>query len=82
MCYTPDEADYIFFVHTKPAVYHGVYTSTQTHTDSNPVSGTVTDESGNVSTMSGTVGTTTRTTTTAPYDVDYSVFILDILAPH
>lgn len=37
---------------------------------------------GNVSTMSGTVETTTRTTTTTPYDVDDSVFILDILVPH
>ena len=88
VCYAPDEskADYIFFIHTKPAVYHGVHTSSQTttHTDSNPVSGTVTDENGNVSTVNGTVDTTTRTTTTTstPYEVDYSVFILDILVPH
>jgi hypothetical protein len=88
VCYTPDEskAEYIFFVHTRPAVYHGVHTSseTNTHTDSNPVSGTVTDENGNVSTINGTVDTTTRTTTTTstPYELDYSVFILDILVPH
>lgn len=87
VCYTDDEkgADYVFFVHTKPAVYHGVQTTsnTSTHTDSTPVTGTVTDEDGNRSTINGTVDTTTRTTTTSsvPYDVDYSVFILNIMVP-
>lgn len=81
VCYTKDEdaADFVFFVHTKPAVYHGVQTSTSTHTDSNPVNGTITDQSGNTSTVSGTVDTTTTTTTSAPYEVDYSVFILNIM---
>jgi hypothetical protein len=88
MCYTADEssADYVFFVHTKPAVYHGVRTmsDTSTHTDSNPVNGTVTDQSGNTSTINGTVDTTTTTTTTSsvPYEVDYSVFILNVMVPH
>lgn len=88
VCYSGDEttADYVFFIHTKPAVYHGVQTTrdTSTHTDSNPVSGTVTDENGNTSTINGTVDTTTTTTTTSsvPYEVDYSVFILNILVPH
>lgn len=86
VCYTDNEeaADFVFFVHTKPAVYHGVQTtrSTSTSADSAPVSGTITDEDGNRSRISGTVDTTTTTTTTSsvPYDVDYSVFILDILS--
>ena len=88
MCYTADEtaADYVFFVHTTPAVYHGVRTTsdTSTHTDSSPVSGTITDENGDTSRISGTVDTTTTTTTTSsvPYEVDYSVFILNIMVPH
>jgi hypothetical protein len=88
VCYSTDEAaaDYVFFVHTKPAVYHGVRTTsdTSTHTDSNPLNGTITDQSGNSSTISGTVDTTTTTTTTSsvPYEVDYSVFILNIMVPH
>jgi hypothetical protein len=88
VCYTANDAsaDYIFYVHTKPAVYHGVQTtsSTSTHTDSNPVSGTVTDEDGNRSSISGTVETTTRTTdsSSVPYEVDYRVYILDIMVPH
>lgn len=88
VCYTDDSdhADYIFYVHTKPAVYHGVDTSTrtETHTDTSPISGTIRDQDGNTSTVSGTVDTTTRTTTTTstPYEVNYSVFILDIMIPH
>src|SRR6266436_1551014 len=88
VCYTDNEsaADFVFFVHTKPAVYHGVhrYSSTSSHTDSNPVSGTITDQEGNTSTISGTVDTTTTTTSTStvPYEVDYSVFYLDILVPY
>jgi hypothetical protein len=88
VCYTADEtgADYVFFVHTTPAVYHGVRTTSNTSTDteSNPVNGTITDQSGNTSTIRGTVDTTTRTTTTSsvPYEVDYSVFTLNILIPH
>jgi hypothetical protein len=84
VCYTADEtaADYVFFVHTKPAVYHGVRTTTDTHSNTNPVSGTITDESGNVSTISGTEETTTTSTSSVPYEVDYSVFILNIMVPH
>jgi hypothetical protein len=88
VCYTDDEsaADFVFFVHTKPAVYHGVhtYSHTSSHTDTNPVSGTITDQEGNTSTINGTVDTTTTTTTTStvPYEVDYSVFFLDILIPY
>jgi hypothetical protein len=84
VCYIADEntADYVFFIHTKPAVYHGVRTRTNTHTDTNPVSGTITDQSGNMSTINGTAETTTTTTSSVPYEMDYSVFILNILVPH
>jgi hypothetical protein len=84
VCYTADEnaADYVFFVHTNPAVYHGVRSTSDTHTDSNPVNGTITDQSGNVSTVSGTVDTTTTTTSSVPYEVEYRIFILNILVPH
>jgi hypothetical protein len=88
VCYTDDDAsaNYIFFVHTTPAVYHGVQrtSDTSTHTDTNPVSGTITDADGNRSTVSGTVDTTTTTTSSSsvPYEVDYSVFILNIMVPH
>jgi len=88
VCYTDDHlnADYIFYVHTKPATYHGVrtFSNTETHTDTAPMSGTMRDEDGNTSRVSGTVDTTTRTTTTTstPYEVDYDIFILDIMVPH
>ena len=88
VCYTSDEntADYVFFVHTKPAVYHGVQTTsdTSTHTNSNPVNETITDQSGNTATVNGTIDSTTTTTTTSsvPYEVDYSIFILNIMVPH
>lgn len=87
VCYTADEtsADYIFFVHTKPAVYHGVHTtsSTSTSTETNPVSGTITDENGNRSRVNGTVETTTTTKTSSsvPEEVEYDVYILDIMVP-
>jgi hypothetical protein len=84
VCYTADEAraNYVFFVHTKPAVYHGVRTTRNTHTDSNPVSGTITDQNGNTSTISGSAETTTTTTSSVPYEVDYSVYILNIMVQH
>ena len=48
------------------------------------MSGTITGDDGNRSTISGTVDTTTTTTTTSsvPCEVDYSVFILNIMVPH
>jgi len=84
VCYTSDEntADYVFFVHTTLAVYHGVRTTSDTSTHSDPVSGTVTDQNGNTSTVNGTVDTTTTTTSSVPYEVDYSVFILNVMVPH
>jgi hypothetical protein len=88
VCYTANEtaADYVFFIHTTPAVYHGIQTTsdTSTHTDTAPVTGTITDQSGDTSTIDGTIDTTTTTTTTssAPYEVDYSVYLLNIIVPH
>jgi hypothetical protein len=84
VCYTADEAaaDYVFFIHTKPAVYHGVRTTSNTSTQTNPLSGTITDQNGNTSTVNGTAETTTTTTSSVPYEVDYSVFLLNIIVPH
>ena len=89
VCYTDDHlnADCIFYVHTKPATYHGVRTlcNTERHTDTGPMSGTITGEDGNMSHIKwDCLDTTTRTTTTTstPYEVDYDVFILDIMVPH
>src|SRR5260370_13487536 len=66
VCYTDNEtaADFVFFVHTKPAVYHGVhtYSNTSSHTDSNPVNGSITDQNGNRSAINGTSDTTTTST--------------------
>jgi hypothetical protein len=87
VCYVPEEenAEYIFFIHTKPATYHGVRTTetTSTNTNSNPVNGTITDQSGNTANINGTIDTTTTTTSSSsvPYQVDYNVFILNILKP-
>src|ERR1700676_4624229 len=43
VCYTADEtaADYVFFVHTTPAVYHGVRKTSDTQTDKSPVEGSI-----------------------------------------
>ncbi len=84
VCYTADEkaADYVFFIHTTPAVYHGVRTTSNTSTNSNPVNATITNQNGNTSTVNGTVNSTTTTTSSVPYEVDYSVFILNIVVPH
>ena len=35
-----------------------------------------------MSTISGTADTTTTTTSSVPYEVDYSVYILNIMVPH
>lgn len=86
VCYTDNEgaADFVFFVHTKPAVYHGVHThsSTSSHTNTNPVNGTITDQNGNTSTVSIDMTTATTSTSTVPYEVHYSVFYLDIMVPY
>jgi hypothetical protein len=58
--------------------------SGHTHTDTAPVTGTITDDSGDTSTINGTIDTTSTTTTTSsvPYEVDYSDYILNIMVPH
>lgn len=88
VCYTAEDstADYIFYVHTKPAVYHGTrtVTSTSTHTDSSPIVGAVTDENGERSRINGTVDTTTTTKTSSsvPEEVAYEIYTLDIMVPN
>lgn len=74
VCYSDSaKADLVFFIHTTPAVYHG----TRVYTNNSSSAAAVSDGDGN-----GAAGAATSTSTTAvPYEVDYSVFILDIEAP-
>jgi hypothetical protein len=76
ICYVaPSQpATLYLFINLTPATYHG--TRTITSTNDNPVSATVTDQSGYSSNVSGTVQTTT--TTTVPNEFDYSVFTLSL----
>jgi hypothetical protein len=74
VCYAGDKkADLIFFIHTRPAVYHG----TQVYTNNSTAAAAVTDGSGN----SAAAAASSSSTTAVPYSVDYSVFILDIEMP-
>src|ERR1035441_366358 len=71
VCYVGDKkADLLFFIHTTPAVYHG----TQIFHNDSTTSANVTDSSGN----SAAATASSSSTTAVPYEVDYSVFILDI----
>lgn len=74
VCYAGDKkADLVFFIHTRPAVYHG----TQVYTNNSTSAAAVTDGSGN----SAAAAASSSSTTAVPYSVDYSVFILDIEMP-
>jgi hypothetical protein len=74
VCYsTAENSDLVFFIHTTPAVYHG----THVYTSNSSAAAATTDAEGN-----GAAAAATSTSTTAvPYEVDYSVFILDIEQP-
>jgi len=74
VCYAGDKkADLIFFIHTTPAVDHG----THVYTDNSTSAAAATDGSGNAAAAAAS----SSSTTVVPYDVDYSVFILDIESP-
>ena len=74
VCYAGDQTpDLIFFIHTTPAVYHG----THVYTDNSSAAAATTDSNGN----SAAAAASSSSTTVVPYDVDYSVFILDIESP-
>ena len=67
LCYSnSSNSTLVFFIRITPAVYHGTRPQTNTNTSTAPVSGTITDQNGNVSTVSGTEQTTTTTTSQFP----------------
>jgi hypothetical protein len=68
----------VFYITVAPDVYHGTQIVRHTSTDSNPVTGTVVDRSGNTSDISGTVDTTTTTSTAVPYSVEYGIYTLSV----
>jgi hypothetical protein len=73
VCYVGDKeksGDLVFFIHTTPAVYHG----TRVYTNNNSSSAAATGGDGSAAAAAAS----SSTTTAVPYDVDYSVFILDI----
>lgn len=69
---------FVFLIIVTPDTYHGTRVETQTSQQSNPVSGTVTDEEGNTGRYDGTVTTNTTNSTTVPYSVDYGIYTLSI----
>jgi hypothetical protein len=74
VCYTAGpKPDLIFFIHTTPATYHG----THVYTNTSSSAAAVTDGSG----AAAAAASSSTSTTAVPYDVDYSVFILDIEVP-
>jgi hypothetical protein len=74
VCYTTAEnSDLVFFIHTTPAVYHG----THIYTNNSSAAAATTDAKGNAAAAAAT----STSTTAVLYEVDYSVFILDIEQP-
>ncbi len=73
VCYVGDKdkkGDLVFFIHTTPAVYHG----THVYTNNTSSSAAATADDGSAAAAAAS----SSSTTAVPYDVDYSVFILDI----
>ena len=68
----------VFFITVTPDVYHGTRVVNQTSTHSDPVSGTVTDQSGDTSQVNGSVETTTTSSTAVPYSVPYGIYTLSV----
>lgn len=66
----------VFFITVTPDVYHGTRAVYGTSRQSNPVSGTVTEQDGSTSQVSGTVETTTTSSTAVPYSVAYGIYTL------
>jgi hypothetical protein len=68
----------VFYVTVTPDTYHGTRVVESESTQSSPVTGTITDESGNQSQVQGTVKTTTSSSTAVPYSVEYGIFTLAV----
>ena len=74
ICYLDGpKTDLVFFIHTTPATYHGTHVYTNNSTSAAAVS----DNNGNAAAAAAS----SSSTTAVPYEVDYSVFILDIEVP-
>ena len=69
---------FVFLIIVTPDTYHGTRVETETSQQTNPVSGTVTDQEGNTGRYEGTETTTSKTSTAVPYSVDYGVYTLSI----
>jgi len=68
----------VFYVTVTPDTYQGTRIVRSTSRQSNPVTGTVTDQSGNQSQVEGTVETTTTSSTAVPYSFEYGIFTLAV----
>jgi hypothetical protein len=68
----------VFVIIVTPDTYHGTRIVSNTSTNSNPTSGTITDQDGNTATYSGSQEATTTTSTAVPYSFEYGIFTLSI----
>jgi hypothetical protein len=74
VCYAGSQKpNLVFFIHTTPAVYHG----TRIYTNNSSAAAAATDVEGSAAAAAAT----SSSTTAVPYEVDYSVYILDIEIP-
>ncbi len=83
VCYAPPEPDVrlAFFVSVKEDTYYGSRVATTTSTHDSPVSGTITDESGNSADISGTETTTSESSVAVPYSFPYGIFTMTLMEP-
>jgi hypothetical protein len=74
ICYVGDRpGDLVLFIHTTPATYHG----THVYTDTSSSAAAATSGDGSAAAAAAS----SSSSVAVPYDVDYSVFILDIELP-
>lgn len=68
----------VFVIIVTPDTYHGTRVVTSTSTNSNPTSGTITDDQGDTATYSGTQETTSTSSTAVPYSFEYGIYTLSV----
>jgi hypothetical protein len=80
VCYADPSsgAPIVFVITVTPDTYHGTRVITNTSTNDNPTSGTITDDSGNTATYSGTQQTTSTSSTAVPYSFEYGIYTLSV----
>jgi hypothetical protein len=80
VCYVDPAPDVslVFVIIVTPDTYHGTRVITNTSTNSNPTSGTITDDSGNTATYSGTQETTSTSSAVVPYSFEYGIYTLSV----